>query len=205
MLGRWGQQENRDRPARSDRPDRRGRPDLGVKQDRPVPKDQRGRRGSQDHRGPLGQIQACRGPRALLGPLDQRDPAGAQGPAGPAGAPGPQTRIVRTYFCSEVNLPHDGLNHTFRYNLAEFSDGFIFVSGQASGLYYSATDAMFYAPTQVGFALGRLNMVASSSSVLAGSGVYDWVMTLDRTSNTFRVANLAAMTFVQKSCTPNVY
>ena len=171
--------------------------------------------------GPMG----AEGPAGPVGPPGPAGGQGAQGEQGPTGSPGTvgspgppgapgkdgqaaagsQTKIARTYSCSKLGVQHDGLTHSFRYDLAEFSDGFLFVSGQASGLYYSVTDTRFYAPTQVGWATGRVSMVASSSAIIAMVGVYDWVLTLDRTANMFTVKNLAGTMFSQEVCTPNVY
>jgi hypothetical protein len=166
-------------------------------------------------------IVACGG--SQTGPAGAPGPQGAQGEAGPAGlkgsdgkdgvngAPGKDaqgtapTRITRTYSCSKLGHPDGGLDHHFKYDLAEFSDGFVFVSGMASGLYYSTTEAMFFAPQQVGYPLAPIFLVGSSSSVLSTVGVWSWHLSVNRDTNTFVVQNAQDQVVVSQTCMPNVY
>lgn len=124
------------------------------------------------------------------GAAGPQGPAGTQGPTGPQGADATPTRITRSWSCfAQVKLTGEELTHTIDYDLVEFSDGFVFVSGSASCLYGYDSGAKFYAPSQAGHALAPLMFVVSSPSTLATAGVYSWRIWLNRTTGVFAVTN----------------
>ena len=150
--------------------------DPGLNGEAGVP----GLQGPQGVEGPAGEagatgpqgIQGVAGPQGIQGAVGE---AGAQGPMGNPGVDGSQ--ITASIGCSGVL--QDTAGYSFSYDVDQFENGNVFVSGVVYNGAVSGSFSNYYAPTQGGYLTAPI-VIDLDSYAPADSGW--WQLSLDRST-----------------------